>query len=135
MTREATGPHPVPPLLRPPADSEPPISPRGASWKAIGAALAVLLGIIGSTLTISYQIGLREAEQRARDATQSEQLDEQGEQLKQVARDVRVMRDAQLGYREQLSAHRERLQTLRRDVDVNGREIRELNKRRDRRNN
>lgn len=109
-----------------PRESDPPITSKGASWKTIAAALGVLAGIAGSTVTLSYQIGQKDAEQRARDREQSGQLET-------IARRIDRIGDAQEHQREELTAHRERIGALRRDVDTAARELREINKRRERR--
>lgn len=128
---DSTGPHAIPPpplvprdpFAAPPPESDPPISAKGASWKTIAAAVSVIAGIVASTVTLSYQIGERAAEQRARDAEQSGQLEI-------IDRRIDRIGEAQLEQGDEITAHRERLTQLRHDVDTNTSEIRDLNKRR-----
>lgn len=129
MTRENTGPHAIPPPpfvprdpFGPAPESDPPFTSKGASWKTIAAALGVVATIIGSTITLSYQIGERAAEQRARDA-------EQTGQLEVITRRIERIGNAREHDREELTAHRERLASHRERIDALEREI---NKRRDR---
>lgn len=128
---DSTGPHAIPPpamvprdpFALPPPESDPPFTSKGASWKTIAAALGVIITIVVSALGLSYQIGETGADQRARDREISAQIEV-------IDRRTERIGDAQEHQREELSTHRAELRELRRDVDANESELRDLNKRR-----
>ncbi len=118
--RENTGPHPIPAYV--PPESEPPVSARGLTWKALAGLAAALIGLLGSTLTITYAIGESAAEQRARDR-------EQSAQLTRIEADIRSIVARSQRHDAQIARHDTRLEVYGARIAANERAIEETKRR------
>jgi hypothetical protein len=122
MTRETTGPHPLPPLADPHRGSEPPISARGVSWKVVLAFLSALWAVGGLTGTVIYTHAESQADDRARDVREREFRREV------IARLDRIETSSVTSV-QRLGEHGTVIAVLRRDVDAHDRELETLKRR------
>jgi hypothetical protein len=136
--RDPTGPHMLPPpfVLREdtgshraqlPPESDPPVSARGLSWKAVLSVASILFALAGSVGTYLYTHAEAEAEQRARHREVIARLDRIEDDVAAVAvrhadseREIHEQRLASAGFESRIEAR----------VDAHDRELEKMERRR-----
>jgi hypothetical protein len=135
--RDPSGSHlllpPHPPLVREditgshraqlPPDSDPPVSARGLSWKAILSVASILVALVGSVGTYLYTHAEAEADSRARHREVIARLD-------RIEDDVSAIAGQLAQHETQLHEHSTRMAVLVRDVEVLERELEKMERRR-----
>lgn len=119
VPRDDTGSH----RAQLPPESEPPVSTRGLSWKAVLAVGSVLTGLAGSVGTYLYTHAEAEAENRARHREVIARLD-------RIEDDVSAVAGSLARHGTQIEQHETRLAVIVRDVEALDREIEKMERRR-----